>query len=393
VLGLACVAGDRLWPEALINRLVVLGNVIGDALLRKKSSDSERSSAQRFRHLFEEAPVGIALEDIHGKLLLVNPYLCAMLGYSKDEILGMECDQFADPEDQAYERKLFRELQDGRAQQYQIEKLFVRKDGRRVWGRLNVSRLSFHAENAPLVLAMVEDITRRKEAEEKLKQAQAVLHDLPASLIQAQEQERQRIARELHDDIGQRLSLLMVQVEQVNRELPVFPMEAYGQFAELLEGLDEVTSDVHQLSHKLHSSKLQYLGLNAALNELCQQISAQHGVMVFQRMDDLPDLTSEVQLCLYRVAQEALNNVVRHSNSKTAFVRLAEVAGMARLTITDMGNGFDPQRTGEGLGLASMRERLRSVQGTFNVSSSRESGTKIQAEVPYEDDLGLAKAG
>src|SRR5436190_1413860 len=265
VLGLVCIADDRPWPEALINRLVVLGNVIGDALLRKKSSDSQRSSEQRFRHLFEEAPVGIALEDIHGNLLLANPYLCSMLGYGRDEILAMRCDQFSDPEDQ--EQNLFQELQDGRMRQYQIEKRFLRKDGGLVWGRLNVSRLSLQAENVPLVLAMVEDITRRKEAEEKLKQAQAALHDLPANLIQAQEQERQRIARELHDDIGQRLSLLMVELEQVNRELPVFPVEGYGQFAVLLEGLDEVTSDVHQLSHKLHSSKLQYLGLNSALNE------------------------------------------------------------------------------------------------------------------------------
>src|SRR5204863_1625909 len=118
---------------------------------------------------------------------------------------------------------------------------------------------------------------------------------------------------------------------QVNRELPVFPVEGYGQFAVLLEGLDEVTSDVHQLSHKLHSSKLQYLGLNSALNELCQQISAQHGIVLLQRMDNLPDLTADAQLCLYRVAQEALTNVVKHSDSKTAFLRLALVEGMARL--------------------------------------------------------------
>jgi PAS domain S-box-containing protein len=392
VLGLACVAHERLWPITLINRLVVLGNVIGDALLRKKSGEAERASEQRFRYLFEQAPVGMALEDFEGRLLVVNPALCSMLGYSEEEMLALRCDQFANPEDSADDWKLFQELSLGLRQSYQIEKRYSRKDGRKVWGRLNVSRLRFQIGRAPLVLAIVEDITDRREAEEKLKQAQAVLHDLPSRLIQAQEEERQRIARELHDDIGQRLSLLMVELEQVNRELPVFPIEHYGNFAAVLQGIDELTTDVHHLSHQLHSSKLQYLGLKAALRELCQQIATQHEITIFEHLDDVPDLTSDMQLCLYRVAQEALNNVVRHSSSETAYVRLTENHGISRLEISDIGIGFDLGSTSEGLGLASMRERLRSINGTFSITSSPGRGTQIVAEIPYEVDTGLAKA-
>src|SRR5207249_11762324 len=114
-------------------------------------------------------------------------------------------------------------------------------------------------------------------------------------------------------------SLLMVQLEQLNRELPVFPIDRYGDFAALLQGMDEVTTDIHELSHQLHSSKLQYLGLKAAVRELCQKISAQHEIVVSQHLDDVPNLTYDMQLCLYRVAQDALNNVVRHSRSSTAF--------------------------------------------------------------------------
>jgi signal transduction histidine kinase len=185
----------------------------------------------------------------------------------------------------------------------------------------------------------------------------------------------------------------MVELEQLNRELPVFPMGMYGEFAEVLQGMDEVTTDVHQLSHQLHSSKLQYLGLKAALCELCQLIAAQHEITVLQHVEDVPDLTPDAQLCLYRVAQEALNNVVRHSTSRTASVRLTESRGIARLKIRDMGIGFDVRRTGEGLGMASMRERLRSVNGTFSVSSSPGHGTQVVAEVPFKVETDFAKAG
>jgi len=393
VLGLACFNGERHWPVTLINRLVVLGNLVGYAVLRKRSGEAERASEQRFRYLFEQAPVGIAVEDIDGRLLLANPALCSMLGYSEEEMLALRCDQFADPEDSADDWKLFQELKAGLRLSYQIEKRYALKDGRRVWGHLNVSRLRSQTAGAPLVLAMVEDVTARREAEDKLKQAQAVLHELPSRLIQAQEEEKQRIARELHDDIGQRLSLLMVELDQLNRELPVFPTGMYGEFAELLQGMDEVTTDVHQLSHQLHSSKLQYLGLKAALCELCQLIAAQHEITVLQHVEDVPDLTPDAQLCLYRVAQEALNNVVRQSTSRTASVRLTESRGMARLKIRDMGIGFDVRRTGEGLGMASMRERLRSVNGTFSVSSSPGHGTQVVAEVPFKVETDFARAG
>jgi signal transduction histidine kinase len=252
--------------------------------------------------------------------------------------------------------------------------------------------LRFQTAGAPLVLAIVEDITEHKEAEDKLKEAQSALHGLPSRLIQAQEQERQRIARELHDDIGQRLSLLAIELGHVNRELPAFSSAQYRNFASVLEGIDEIITDIHELSHQLHSSKLQYLGLKSALNELCQQITAQHEILVAQRVDDPPYLPSEVRLCLYRVAQEALNNTVRHSRASEVSLRLAAHHGLARLEIRDSGVGFDPAATREGLGLASMRERLHTVGGNFSVSSIPGKGTEIVAEAPYKEDAGQAKA-
>lgn len=393
VLCLACIGCERSWPKTLISRLGVLANIIADALLRKRSEEARQASERQFRHLFEQAPMGIALEDMQGRLLFVNPALCSMLGYTEGEMRALSCDRFADPEDSADDWALFKELEAGHRDSYQIQKRYLRKDGEKVWGRLSVSRLRLQITDMPLVMAMVEDITEHKEAEDKLKHAQSALHRLPSRLIQAQEQERQRIARELHDDIGQRLSLMAIELEHVNRELPLIMSAQYGNLAILLEKMDELTTDVHQLSHQLHSSKLQYLGLKAALNELCQQVPEQHEIQIVQQVEDMPGLSSEVQLCLYRIAQEALNNVVRHSRASQASVRLASHHGLARLEIRDTGIGFDPDATREGLGLASMRERVRIVGGTFSVSSLHGKGTKIVAEAPYVADAGMAVAG
>jgi PAS domain S-box-containing protein len=392
VLCLACLGCERSWPKTLISRLGVLANIIADALLRKRTQEARQASERQFRHLFEQAPMGIALEDMQGRLLFVNPALCSMLGYTEGEMRALSCDRFADPEDSADDWALFKELEAGHRDSYQIQKRYSRKDGEKVWGRLSVSRLRFQTTDMPMVMAMVEDITEHKEAEDKLKHAQSALHRLPSRLIQAQEQERQRIARELHDDIGQRLSLMAIELEHVNRELPLIMSPQYGNFATLLEKMDELTTDIHQLSHQLHSSKLQYLGLKAALNELCQQVPEQHEIQVVQQVEDMPLLSSEVQLCLYRIAQEALNNVVRHSRASEASVQLAAHHGLARLEIRDTGIGFDPGATREGLGLASMRERVRIVGGNFSVNSSHGKGTKIVAEAPYVADAGMAEA-
>jgi signal transduction histidine kinase len=234
---------------------------------------------------------------------------------------------------------------------------------------------------------MLEDITERREAEDRLHEAQVALHELTGRLIQAQEEERQRIARELHDDIGQRLSLLVLEIERIGREAPVNSEPKFG-VGTVLEQMDELARDVHQLSHQLHSTKLQHIGLRSALRDLCQHVTTPHGTIVVQQLDDAPDLPSEVQLCLYRVAQEALNNITKHSKASRAFVRFARVGGVARLEVRDTGVGFDASNAGTGLGLASMRERLRIVGGNLMVRSKPGKGTAVVASIPVQE-IGL----
>jgi PAS domain S-box-containing protein len=347
---------------------------------------------QRFRELFEQAPIGIALEDPEGKLLFVNPALSSILGYERKEMIGMSCSRLSDEATCAGERELLKELESGLIGTYCLQKQFIRKDGGRIWGRVTVSRLTFQTPGAPVVMALLEDVTERHEADQKLREAESVLHELPGRLIDAHEEERQRIARELHDDLGQRLSLLMVDLERLIYNLPSSAGHLSAEFLRVLRGMDEIATDVHELSHQLHSSKLQHLGLQSALKELCLHLR-QRDLRVVEEIQDVPELPSDAQLCLYRVAQEALNNVVHHSHASVVWVQFSRKGTTVRLKIRDNGRGFEPSNAASGLGLASMRERVRALDGDLMILAAESHGVEIVATIPLQSAMALRKAG
>jgi PAS domain S-box-containing protein len=222
------------------------------------------------------------------------------------------------------------------------------------------------------------DISERKKARE-------ALQGLAGRLIDAQEQERARISRELHDDFSQRLALLGIGLGQLWKTLPPGAMEARESVLEMLRGIKALSSDLHTLSHELHSSRLEHVGLVSALHGLCREMSEKYRIEVHLSDSDLRlDMPKDVALCLFRVAQEALGNVVKHSKAKSAQVAVGANAGCIWLRISDAGRGFDPglQNARAGIGLIGMRERLRLVGGTLVVKSEPEQGTEILAEVP-----------
>ena len=205
---------------------------------------------------------------------------------------------------------------------------------------------------------------------------------LSRKLIRASEDERKHIARELHDDIGQRLSLISIQLGALQRQRGAgFPSDE-PDLADSLREVDLLIADVHNLSHNLHSVKLEQLGLEASLGEVCSRISQRHGLDVELRSEGVPeDLDPEIALCFYRVAQEALNNIVKHSKSSRALVCLASRADTLRMQIIDFGVGFNLAGHA-GLGLATMQERLLAISGTFSKASTPGHGTTITADVP-----------
>jgi len=593
---------------------------------------------QLFHHLFEQASLGIAVEDLEGTLLLANPALCSMLGYREDELCGKSCSQFANPEDSQDDWVLFQQLRAGVIDKYSLEKRYVRKHGGQLWGRLNVSLLRNGDGASPLVFAFVEDITERKRSEEALREseerfrlaaqaakmyaygwdvptdkvvrseeyvnvlgysyqekeltrqqilatihpddralfigsvdqltpqnstsqisyrvlqpdgpvvwleksaraffdeqgkllrmigmvaniterkraeqaqresedklrllldstAEAIygidleyrctfcnlsclralgyeridevlgknMHDLmhhtradgtlfpveecrvhrvirtgqgdhaeeevlwrtngtgfPAEywsypqlrgeevvgavvafvditerklaeaalasvsrrLIEAQEQERSRIARELHDDIGQRLALLAIKLAQLQQS-PPNSSELPSRVGELQKETSEIAADIQSLSHELHSSRLQYLGIAAAMRGFCREFGEQQKVEVDFKTHDLPvPLSPDISLCFFRVLQEALHNSTKHSGVRYFEVELWGTADEIHLTVSDSGAGFDidAAKASRGLGLISMEERLKILNGTLSIESQLQRGTTIHARVPF----------
>jgi signal transduction histidine kinase len=219
------------------------------------------------------------------------------------------------------------------------------------------------------------------------KRAQAEIEDLAGRLIHAQELERSRIGRELHDHISQRLGLLAIKIDQLRvdatQSAPAAPA-----FDELQQHTREITRDVHGLSHRLHSSMLDYLGLAPALQRLVTEVAERPGLAIaFEQTAGATPMPSELALCLFRIAEESLNNIVKHSGSPSARVALAidaEARGVT-LVVEDRGAGFDPTilEAKAGLGFVSMRERMRLVRGRITVTSAPARGTRIEAWAPF----------
>lgn len=340
-----------------------------------------------FYDAFRASPIGIALEDMDGQPIFVNPAFCAMLGFSEAEMRQKHCVDFSPPEDAAKDWTLFQQLRAGTIDQYHLDKRYFRKDGSLMWGRLSISLLNHRP--SPVVIAMVEDITEIRLAQDELQQSQATLQKLSGRLIEAQEQERRHIAREIHDDISQKLALLANGLYQVARSSEGSD-ELQHQLAPLLTHVSDIAQALHALSHRLHSSKLETLGLVPAMRGFCREFAAQHGLEVDFSSAEIPDeLSRYISLCLFRVLQEGLSNAAKHSGTAHVEVRLERGDGVVRLGIRDSGSGFNPSSAmrGSGIGLMSMKERVGLVKGTIAITSELGSGTEIHVSVPIADHL------
>jgi signal transduction histidine kinase len=222
------------------------------------------------------------------------------------------------------------------------------------------------------------DVTDHKLAEE-------ALSDIGQRLLEAQENERKWIARELHDDINQKIALLEVRLQRWGQESTGSAEDIRNQIEHTSQGLSNIAKDIHDLSHRLHSSKLEYLGLVTAAGSFCRELSDQRNVKVEFSHADVPrSLSQTISLCLFRVLQEALQNAVKHSGARDFEVNLHGREHEIRLMVTDRGVGFDLQDAmrHRGVGLISMQERLHLVNGKLSIESQAGVGTTILARVP-----------
>ena len=222
------------------------------------------------------------------------------------------------------------------------------------------------------------DITERKLAEE-------VLSTVSQKLIEAHEEERTRIARELHDDINQRLAMVSLRLGYMKQRPPASAAELEQVIGGVSQEIADLSAGIQALSHRLHPAKLELLGLERAAAGFCEELSNRHGVVIDIHFENIPTaLPPEISLCLYRVLQEALQNVVKHSLSLHAHVSLNGEINTISLTVKDSGAGFNPREAmrGCGLGLTSMKERLKVVGGQLSIHSQRGRGTTIHADAP-----------
>ena len=243
------------------------------------------------------------------------------------------------------------------------------------WFLMSVTPLK--ASDSGVVISH-QDITERKRHEQAIR-------DLSGRLISAQELERSRIARELHDDINQQVAMLAIELQQLERFLPESSPEGREKVQALWKKTHGLSKEIQHLSHQLHSAKLEHLGITAALRGLCEEFSAQHKIKTdFQFREVPPGLDSDISLSLFRVAQESLHNVAKHSSAKQVRMELVGSGDKIVLRVSDDGIGFDPaaHRDRDGLGLISMNERIRLVGGTLSLSSVLSLGTKVEATIP-----------
>ncbi len=224
----------------------------------------------------------------------------------------------------------------------------------------------------------------------ELRNAQEAISQMSRKLVKAQEQERARIARELHDDINQRLAMLAIDLERLQDN----PSEVQSGLQELRKQTTEISNDVQALSHDLHSSQLEYLGVVAGMKSWCKEFGERQGMQIDCRHDVRSTLPPDTGLCLFRILQEALHNAAKHSGVKRIEVQLREDSGEIHLVVSDLGRGFDCEtaKQGRGLGLTSMQERVRLVDGTIEIQSKPMGGTTVHVRVPLRSEHASQRA-
>jgi PAS domain S-box-containing protein len=256
----------------------------------------------------------------------------------------------------------------------------VRPDGSTTW--VEETARGFFDEQGHLLrmVGMVADVNERRLAEE-------ALSSVSRRVIEAEEQERSRIAKELHEDVGQRLALLAIEIDRLKRDAADETAEVASRMEAVSKQTVEILNDVKASAHELHSPRLEYLGIDAVMRCFCREFSERKKVEIDFRSDGLPSLVDPgISVCLFRVLQEALYNGMKHSGVGQFEVRLWGASNEVHLTISDYGAGFNLEAARQGSGLISMRERLKVVNGTFSVESQPKSGTTIHASVPIRPE-------
>ena len=344
-------------------------------------------SESRFRTIIREAALGIALIDKQGRVIEGNPALLAMLGYAPEELRGMEFTRINHPDNAESSWENFQKLLTGKQDISRVETRYIRKDGWSGWGRQSISLVREAGGKPQFAIALFEDITERRESEEKIRTYQEQLQSLASELSLTEERERRRLATVLHDHIAQLLVVAKGKFEKV-QESTLFrslakPMEEIRKLIE--ESIRYTRSLVFELSPPI----LYDLGFEPAMEWLAEHMQQQYGLVVEVEDDAQPKpLDNEARVLLFRAVRELLFNVLKHAQASCTKVRMRRVGEHLRIIVEDNGVGFAPDKLGassgkiEGFGLFSIRERLNYFGGRMEIESTPGEVTRVILTMP-----------
>ncbi len=381
---MVAVGGHIVWLHDVVTvvldvqgRPMVLQGFMFDITDRKRAEEFLRQSEARFRTVFEQAGIGIALAETEGRLVYSNKAFQKFLGYNQGELRGMNFTEFTHPADAHVDLELYRELMQGRRDRYQMEKRYVRKDGHVVWGCLTVSLFPTLKDLPRYAIGMVEDITERRQAEEALREREQVLCQALT--------EREQLNEDLHDSILQSLFAIGLSLQtgkQVVREDPAQTVRLIDHACSQLKiVMGEVRSYIAGLAYDV----LQGGDLTEALEALVQSFrdSSSARINLEAARGHIAPLPAKKAVHLLHIAREAISNAVRHAYASNIGVTLSEQDRSLRLEVKDNGRGFQAtEGLNAGNGLKNIRSRVQKLHGTLNLHSTPDGGTRVLVEVP-----------
>jgi PAS domain S-box-containing protein len=399
--------GSKLWANVIITalrdekgQLFGYGKVTRDITERKRSEEGLRQSEERFRSLVEAVQdYAIFMLDPEGRITTWNIGAERIKGYRASEILGKHFSCFY-PEEDVQSGKPQWELEvAAEVGRFEDEGYRIRKDGSRFWGNVIITALRDAAGNLVGFTKVTRDFTERmlarkslQESQRKLQHSERSLRELSLRLLRTQDEERRHIGREMHDSLGQYLSVLKMKLDSIN-----FPPRSGSaaatkqEIATCASLAEECVKEVRTISYLLYPPFLEEMGLKSAIPWYVDGFTKRSGIKTtFEIPDDFERLSPDSELVLFRVLQESLTNVHRHSGSATADIRLLRTGETVILEVTDRGQGMPAgilEESGQdwmgaqGVGLRAMNERLQQLGGRLDISSS-EAGTQVRATIP-----------
>jgi PAS domain S-box-containing protein len=384
--------GSRFWADVVISpvrngtgALLGFAKVTRDLTERRRVEEALREQEALLRATFEQAAVGIAVAGLDARFVRTNHVFQRMLGYSDAELQHLTYVDITYAEDLPRNRELMAELAEGKRHAFTLEKRYCRKDGSLLWVQITVSALPSRQGEPRLFVWVIEDITERRGAQEQLHRHREQLRDLAARLEAAREAERTRIAREIHDELGQALTALKIDLTWLKRRLPQPAPELAGKVDGMEAILNDTASAVQRIATELRPGVLDELGLQAAIQWQAREFETRTGIACrVELAAEQSAVDATRATAAFRIFQEALTNVARHAGATQVLVRFTLSAQALDLSVQDNGRGISEGALADSgsLGLVGMRERATTLGGTVTITGVPGRGTTLTLHLP-----------